>query len=226
MLCKGMKLTRERKVYLAVLSAAGAIWGIDRVVLSGGPQGAHAGVVQQTVAPQVDRVASAADDAATRSIAKSPAPARAADRTAQPTLASRLKELSQRVAEGDGLNASSGLFEEPEWAKPAVSEKAKAVDPAATEAEFRDSHELTAVLTVAGKPMAIINGRLLQIGETLGGYRLAEIQRDAVLLERGQARVRLPLGRDGQPLNIEPAKSASAEVAPADAKGVEPRRED
>ncbi|MBX9737156.1 MAG: hypothetical protein K2X32_09545, partial [Phycisphaerales bacterium] len=223
---KGMKLTRERKVYVAVLSAAGAIWGIDRVVLSGGPQNAHAGVVHQTVAPKVDRAAIVADDAATRSSARAPAPARAADRTAQPTLASRLKELSQRVAEGDRLNASSGLFEEPAWAKPAVIDKAKAVDPAATEAEFRDSHELTAVLTVAGKPMAIINGRLLQIGETLGGYRLAEIQRDAVLLERGQASVRLALGREGQPLNTEPAKSASAESAPGEAKGAEPRRQD
>ncbi len=226
MLFRGMKLTRERKVYVAVLSAAGAIWGIDRVLLSGGPQGAHAGVIEQPAAAIVPTEKAARASGEVPSRERAAASTSAADRTAHPTLASRLETLSRKLNEKDPLSGASGLFEEPAWARPAVVEKAPAADSALDDAEFLASHDLTALLTVEGKPMAIINGKLLKLGESIGGYRLVEIQRDAAHFENGRVSVRLAIRRIGQAASSELRGETSTEPAAAAAEDGPPRGQD
>ena len=48
---------------------------------------------------------------------------------------------------------------------------------------------LTAVLISAERSVAVINGKTLQQGETIGGYRLVKIMPDKVLLKNGQRKL-------------------------------------
>ena len=49
--------------------------------------------------------------------------------------------------------------------------------------------QLTAVLTSAGRSVAVINGKSLQEGEQLGGYKLIQIDTDKVVLKNKQGKL-------------------------------------
>ena len=64
---------------------------------------------------------------------------------------------------------------------------------------------LTAVLISAERSVAVINGKTMQQGEIIGGYRLVQIMPDKVLLKNGQRK--LVLRRTGTGLKkISPGK--------------------
>jgi hypothetical protein len=51
------------------------------------------------------------------------------------------------------------------------------------------SWELTAVLLSSGRSVAVINGKSLQLGEQLEGYKLIRIQSDQVILRNKQEKL-------------------------------------
>ncbi len=209
-----MKLTRERKVYVAILSAAGAIWGFDQFVLSGGPQGAHAGVVDQNVSEVGTPGAPP-----TASSPSQPAISRAAaDRTPHPTLASRLESLSRSLDEGEMARAADGLFEQPSWARPPKETPKAAEAEEAPQLAFAKRHEVTAIMT-SPKGLVVVSGRPMKIGESIDGYVLKAIEKDAATFVRDGVEARLKLARN--PRSAE-ADAAPREAAPASDAAIAP----
>lgn len=53
------------------------------------------------------------------------------------------------------------------------------------------SWRLTTVLIAEQRSVAVINGKALQLGEQIEGYRLVEVEADRVLLKKGTSRIQL-----------------------------------
>jgi len=53
--------------------------------------------------------------------------------------------------------------------------------------------QCTAIMLVNGKPAALIDGRPVHEGETVGGYQVARIATDGVLLRQGDKHIFLPV---------------------------------
>jgi hypothetical protein len=51
---------------------------------------------------------------------------------------------------------------------------------------LRDQLQLTVILTSAERTMAVINGRPLQVDQTISGFRLTRIGTDYVVLRKGE----------------------------------------
>jgi len=76
-------------------------------------------------------------------------------------------------------------------AAPALSGKSELrEEPAAEPLPFPARHELQGVL-MGRVPLALIDGHLCRRGTEIDGYRLVEVRRDYVVLQRGQSRVTL-----------------------------------
>lgn len=56
---------------------------------------------------------------------------------------------------------------------------------------LRQQLHLTAILTSADRAMAVINGKPLQVGQTIGALRLTEIGADYVILRKGEQKLTL-----------------------------------
>ncbi len=56
---------------------------------------------------------------------------------------------------------------------------------------LRQEFQLTAILTAADRAMAVINGRPLQVGQSVSGFRLSEIGADYVILRKGEQKLTL-----------------------------------
>jgi hypothetical protein len=56
---------------------------------------------------------------------------------------------------------------------------------------LRQQLQLTAILKSADRAMAVINGRPLQVGQTVNDFRLNEIGSDYVILRKGDHRLTL-----------------------------------
>jgi len=56
---------------------------------------------------------------------------------------------------------------------------------------LRQQFQLTAILKSSHRAMAVINGRPLQVGQTLNDFRLAEIGTDYVVLRKGEHKLTL-----------------------------------
>lgn len=167
-----MAMSRERKVIAAVLLVAGAALAVDRGFLGvSGPSSAHASEMP-------------APDAPSRT-AKTPAPT--------VTLASRLKQL------GD-VSRSVDLLETTLQRPVVAIEHAEAPTPAPIEdlrETFAASHHLSALASTGRGANALINGRAVSIGESIGGYTLTEVTRDGAVFSGpgGTVELHLPKAR-------------------------------
>lgn len=56
---------------------------------------------------------------------------------------------------------------------------------------WREQLQLTAILISAERAMAVINGRPLQVEQTIAGFRLSEIGADYVILRKGKQKLTL-----------------------------------
>lgn len=72
--------------------------------------------------------------------------------------------------------------------QPATRPITPTVDPAV---EFLASHHLKAIIVSQGKSIALINDRMLRLGEGIDGFELFAFEANSVLLRRGSQRVRL-----------------------------------
>jgi len=173
-----MKLSRERKMLVGVLVIAGAGLLFDRVLLGAGmtgPAESSAGVIDASVDP------------ATLLIPIDPAAAPAL--SSSPTLADRL-----RLATGGHAPPEDGgrdaFAVHPDWV--AAAQQSLATDDEAVAdmiSAFRSAHKLDAVLVTGGRPCAVVDGRMVYIGQALGGYRLLEVEERSAVFERNGVRV-------------------------------------
>lgn len=62
---------------------------------------------------------------------------------------------------------------------------------------FSSRHQLTAVLSQPSGDIAVIDGRLLKIGDTIEGVELIKIETDGAIFSLGEQEIRLPLARPG-----------------------------
>ena len=177
-----MKLTRERKIFGAVLVLALGFLGYDQ--LSGG--GATA-----------DEAANAASGdllLASASTSSNKPALTPSNSSGEISLASRLEDLAQKTdatSPGqlrDAFRPVSGWLSKPAPARTVV--EVSAAD------KFVAEHKLTAISTNAtGASVAVVDGTLLHVGAAIDGYRLISINGPHALFESSSdgARARLTL---------------------------------
>ncbi|MFT3785697.1 MAG: hypothetical protein QM770_05960 [Tepidisphaeraceae bacterium] len=158
------KLTRERKVLLAVLGLGMAVLVWDQ--LSGGHQ------------PQVAAAEVLPDEPLSASAETVP------DDIARSVVADRLEKLKQQLP-GQLALASPFTGDDVADASETTADVAEGSGP--------HPQKATAVVLSGASSGAVIDGRFVRLGELSTGYRLIAVERDAVTLTRGNDKLRLPL---------------------------------
>lgn len=166
-----MAMSRERKIFTAVLLVAGAALAIDRGFLGiTGAKAAHA-----------DELPLAAKAAEAKPVIPTV------------TLAGRLKQFADVEKNVDLLEVT---LQHPQ-AQPEVPQHAATPVIEDQRPDFVAQHHLSAISTTARGANAIINGRAVAVGEELAGFRLVEVTRDGAFFEGpgGSVELHLPKAR-------------------------------
>jgi hypothetical protein len=158
-------MTRERKIYVAVLAAGMAALTVDRL----------------TAGPSAAGVHDPSEYALTRTDAPAPPTPTPAPQTTTPTtsitpgggLATRLRELTTTQP------ASRDLFRAPSsWAAPTSR---PVIKEANGPEDFEKSHRLTAVLLKGKEKHAVVDGRMVAPGQAIDGYTLISVMPDMAI---------------------------------------------
>ena len=157
-----MKISKKQKIYGSVLGAALVAWGVDAMFFES-PETPNREAASAAVAPKVE-------------VTPEPAAATAAPVVAQEDsqqwLGSRLREWSEKNP--DATDQVRDIFSPPaSWGlqKPV----APPPSPGKVAEDFRREHHLTAVVLGQSGGSAVIDGRLLHIGQSVGGCRLKAV---------------------------------------------------
>lgn len=62
---------------------------------------------------------------------------------------------------------------------------------------FASRHRLTSVLSQEGGDIAVVDGLLIKVGETIDGVKLIKVEKDGAIFQSGEIEIRLPLARPG-----------------------------
>ncbi|MFN0132183.1 MAG: hypothetical protein ACKVW3_06585 [Phycisphaerales bacterium] len=171
-----MKLSKQRKACVAVLGLGLVALAADRALL--GPSGASAAAVDPSELGPIPAEKSAGANV---------------DGRKGPSLSMRLASLVIKPAERDG-------FTPPEsWATVAAASG----DGEGATAKFASSHKLTSIVSATKgekRPVAIVNGKPLRVGERIGDFKLIGLTVDSATFhgEAGDVTLRLrePEARD------------------------------
>ena len=173
-----MKMTKERKIYLAMLVIGLVALVLDRLTSS--PQNARAEDASSFVVERTDKSASSGGSTV----------ATGAEHTAVgPDLSVRLRALGERMR----LDSHSrDLFRAPaSWApKTAVmplATTAPVADPGSPAGEFERSHRLTAVLLSGRQRHAVVDGKMVRPGQAIDGFMLISVTHDTAVFRSGAA---------------------------------------
>jgi hypothetical protein len=160
-----VKLTRERKVYVALLAAGMVALIGDRLFLA--PSGAGAAVAAQDSLPDAP-----------------PAP-KAAKPAQDPPAAPSGPSFSQRISDAARSAPPSGrdaFRPGATWPRPHVNDPADST-PHDTFETFLQKQQLTMVMLNKDKPFARINKEIWQIGDVHDGYTLVAMDEKGVEFE-------------------------------------------
>ena len=184
-----MKLTKRGIVLLGLLGLAAVAIVVDRLVQSA-----------PAAAPQPAAASSPVSGAA------HPAPARPATPTATGTpaatavQASAIADRLRRAGEGldmDPMNLRDAFVPPESWLARPPTPEGHAAAPAAPVADSADrfvrEHKLTSVLIDADGGIAVVNDKVLRVGQEIDGYRLVRLAPGTALFTGGDggASVRL-----------------------------------
>jgi len=168
-----MRLNKQRKVYLGVLAVAGLALAADQLFFGvAGPQGASA-----AVQPPATTSAAPAATAGQPIVAANASNARIAG-------AARLAQLLDALARQDNLSAATttDAFAIPQEWLPAVVSDAE-VPESLDSQPSPDSDAVaspvpvvTAIMAGGARPAAIVNGRLMIVGEPAKGLTLVAVE--------------------------------------------------
>jgi hypothetical protein len=178
-------LTRQQRVYVAVLGLAGAALLIDRVILGGQTSPASASACQQADSPP-----------------PRPADNPRAHRELPPAKVIAAQRLAA-LAGGDVTEGADAFLIPAAWRSartlPSGADEPVGADPA--EIALVSSLKLTAVMT-SGRPAARINDRLIVVGmKTPEGVELVKVgDRSATVRLPGGTEVTLELSPPGNPI--------------------------
>ena len=211
-----MTLTKQQKIYAAVLGLAVSAFAFDRFVLGPGDDAPEEMAATPAVAahrpgprraPARPAVAAAAGKSAAVPAAGAAAPA--APAAPASTLSVRLEALAaaQKIKldnVGDAFKPSPVWVGSPKQPAPTV----ELVDAVA---EFQKK-KLTAVMKQASGGIAVIDKTYLSVGQSLDGFRLVAVKDRSAILRRGNQRVELRLREDDPGMG----SSASEKMATTD----------
>ena len=180
-----MKLTKQRKIYLAILALALVALAVDRLLSpSGGTAPSEARASSD--APAAQRPAPEARKPEAKATAKD-AP------SASSVLADRLEEMRREkgLDLADAAAVPDAFTAPKSW--PAVSGAGQATPRQSLAEKFAASHRLEAVMLGSESNYAVVNGRCLRVGETLDGFRLVAIGKQSATFDSEGLQVRLTL---------------------------------
>lgn len=172
-----MKITRERKIYLGMLALGLAALSLDRMFSDApGPRSASASVASS--------FSDAADVTGVSPVAPVTvvpiAPAIQTDSGLQtPRLAQRLAAFGQEhgIAPQDAANAfvpSAQWVDESRTAAAVQMDQAIPTGPSEAE-QFLHAHKLSGIMADKQGGLAIVNGKPVALGQSVGGFRLTEL---------------------------------------------------
>jgi hypothetical protein len=162
-----MRIEKKHKIYAGLVGAALVAWGIDATFFQ--PPAANVPAAGAAVAPQGPDVRPALPSA----VSSSDSPADEGNKW----LATRLRAWSAKNP--GAMNDVRDVFSAPgSWAP----QKSIPVTAPPQTAEkiveaFRREHHLTAVILDGSGGSALIDGRLLHVGQSVGGCRLRAVSR-------------------------------------------------
>jgi len=175
-----MQLSKTQKIYLALGVIAVAAFVVDRVFLGSGSRG-----------PAPARAAADTPGPAAAQPPPAPAPPLAVPRSDRPSLADRLDALA-KDADVDVGRMRDAFVPPPSWIAVTKSPEPEVVEPSAAE-KFAASHTLTAVLLAGKGGCAVVNGKVIQVGQEVDGFELVSLARECAVFQGGQERVELRL---------------------------------
>jgi hypothetical protein len=162
-----VKLSKQRKVYVALLGLGLLVLAVDKFMLA--PEGAGA------TEPPLPSDTPAAD-ATPQPKAEPSAPPSG---PAKPPLANRLAEALRP----DAAPARDGFRASPSWIQPPKGEESEAPAPVTKADKFIANHKLMMILTKTVNQelvhTAVIAGKVYRIGDALDGFTLAFIDHEA-----------------------------------------------
>jgi hypothetical protein len=198
-----MDLTTQQKIVSAVLGLAVTAFCVDRWVI-GTPDGADTAAVGP-VQPRATR-RTVPRPAAAASVAQSTAAEAYAGGLG--TLVLRLEAVA-RAQELDVRNIRDAFVPPTSWIG---TQRPAAVDDYPNAArEFINRHKLTAVMKQSGGGIAIIEGKMVAVGQSIGGFRLVVVKDRSAVLRRGNQRVELRLPEDPSGLAVTSEKLAGTQ---------------
>ena len=179
-----MKMTRKGKVCAIVLGLAGFAVTCDQLFFfpAAGPataQAASSAVVNEPAASTPMPVPAS--------------PAAVAGGSGQPTpaIAGRLQGLA--VAHRLNLSEVDDAFDPPATWKQ-QEQTIRVLKRSQVRAnDFRQSHQLTAVLTAGKRGLAVLGGKPVRIGQTIDGFTLVDVAKRSAVFEAEGVRVELSL---------------------------------
>jgi hypothetical protein len=187
-----MNLSKSRKVMLGLLGLAAVAFAADKLLRGGATLQPNAAAAQTLPGGTVPALQPAA-------------PAATEEAKAAPALLSVAERL-KGLAETSGLNPTLArdAFVPPEsWipeAPPPASTPAAPVVKVDPAADFARNHKVTAVILVGNAGSAIIDGKVVQIGQELDGFTLVRMAAGSVVFKAisGSSEVELRLARDSR----------------------------
>jgi hypothetical protein len=175
-----MKLTRERKILFGVLAAGGVALLCDRLSGGGGAAPAAAEAVEMPAKPATAHASVASGGAA----------------SAKVKLSARIARLDQTDAAGSRTMAA---YRDPfhvssEWCASAMETRTDAsAKHEPPPPGFDQVHHLTAVIVSGRHSSAVVDGSLLEVGQTVAGHTLIAVTQDMAVFDHEGSRVLLRL---------------------------------
>jgi hypothetical protein len=167
-----MKVTKEQKIYLGLLGLGLVAFAMDRFVFT-------------------PPAAQAADTSSDLLVNKSATPGLHATGAAgaKPAAASTLNPVAQKLGTlSESMHLSNvpvrdALTPSPNWSGITTA--------AADEASFEQKHELSGVMVSGKHPAAVVDGKLILVGQTVDGLKLISVAKGAAMFQAGESTVTL-----------------------------------
>jgi hypothetical protein len=169
-----MALTREQKVYLSVLAVAASALAADKLFLGVTAPAVAAAAIQQVAAKPAEPVN------------QEPASAR---------FAARLRTAAAPAADAAVSDLFAVRLVREEAPTPQTPEIVAAASPAVAIEQFRLAHRVTALASGKGA-YAVVNGRTIRLGDSIGGLTLVEVNREAAVFASDNLRAELSVVAD------------------------------
>lgn len=177
-----MQLSKQHKIYAAILGLAVAALAADQFVMAPPPAEE---VAAAPVTPQRTERKPAAPSTM-------PAVASAPAEAGNAAIAQRLKTVAAQ--QGAPTTAADAFTPSTSWVHVPEKKQEAAVSPDIELAkQFLRQHRLTAVMKSGGGGIAVIDGKPYKPGQQIDGFRLASVGERSAVLRRGVAKIEIKL---------------------------------